>query len=99
MPGRTPPPDADPEGDVAVIRGPLGHALFQPRWLRELSPDAREMCTELQEQVAIVTDMLEDIDATARDLREVAGLSWERLGWLLGLSGEGVRKRLAIADD
>lgn len=81
-----------PGGDVAVMRDGDGSAYLMPRALRDLDRDQAAAARRLQDvadALAVGRDHLEAAVHRARSL----GLSWDSIGWCIGLTGAAVRKR------
>lgn len=94
--GYAPPGDLSPEdqdGGVAIMVGSAG-AFLAPRSVRNLGPEGQEVARVLQENVEIIQGAQEGI-AWAVEQGRALGMSWNALGWCLGLTGQAVRKRFA----
>lgn len=90
QPGRR---DLDPDDDgVTVSFGPDGRAMFKPRWLREASPAVVRDAEKLQSIAGALALGQEQLTVWVERSRR-DGMSWERIGWCLGITGEAVRKR------
>lgn len=78
--------------DVAVLIGSDGSASILPASLKRLDPDARAAIMAVArraDELRHMLDHLHDAVDHARDL----GASWSAVGWVLGTTGEGARKR------
>jgi hypothetical protein len=88
-------PRADlPDGSdgVAIGRDVLGQAYFVPRSIRNAGPEAQVVAASLQDAVRVIERMREQIgEGVAAGRAE--GMSWDALGWCLGITGEAVRVR------
>lgn len=87
--------DAAVYGDGVAIRTVDGVAMFWPVSFDRLSPEARDAAEEVMHCVGQRRALSARIDATAPELREL-GLSWGQIGWLVGMSDEGVRQRWGV---
>lgn len=83
------------EGAVALRVAGDGAAFFSPRppaGVTRLSEHQRSDLADLQEHALMLEGMqrhLDELVAAARD----SGVSWSLIGWSLGLTPEGARKR------
>lgn len=92
------------EGDtVAVIRVKdrqgTAHALFMPTSMqRKLDQEQLLMVAEMQRAVMEIQKLQEEIDELAQEARE-SGMSWAHVGWSVGLTAEGARKKWSEPDE
>ena len=86
MPGTDEPA---PEG--VVIRRIDGQAVVLPRSLRNLDGEAVKAAARLQLLARQRVDIDEELEYLVGAGR-AAGLSWNALGWCLGVTGDAVRK-------
>lgn len=87
--------DVESEDYVAIVRGlASGSAYFAPRMIRNAPPHLREVYEQLQQCARQMAHLQEHVDELIGAGREM-GASWDSLGWCLGLTGPGVRKRMS----
>jgi hypothetical protein len=67
-------------------------AYFMPVRLRNASPRQRGLIRDVQQVVRRHAAALAELDVLVADMRE-SGLSWHSIGWCVGISDEGARKR------
>lgn len=90
------------EGGVDIVMSKSGRAFFRPdvrprAWSR-MPIEAQETLAGLQAIVGQMRQMEEHVAEHVLELREM-GASWDLIGWSLGMTGEGTRKRFGLADD
>lgn len=93
----------DAESDTLDIvkvesnRGP--QALALPTSIRKkLNQEGLLVAADLQHAVREITKLQEEIDETVTEAREM-GLSWATIGWCVGLTAEGARKKWSEPDE
>jgi len=84
--------DGAEDGVAVVVRG--GRAVLVPRMLRNLSRQGDELVEELQGTAMALEAGQERLDKYILAAR-AEGLSWNAIGWCVGLTGQAVRKRLS----
>lgn len=89
-------PGALEEGSVEVSRSRSGEAFFRPAvrprsWDR-LGEEGQFLLSGVQRLAAQMSELEGHLQAHVLELREV-GASWDLIGWSLGLTGEGARRR------
>lgn len=80
------------EDDVSFVREWDGELTVVPKSLRNAGPDKRAAITAMMRAAAAYEQAyaaLSDAVADARDL----GVSWDGVGWAVGSTGSGARKR------
>lgn len=80
--------------DVGVMRIEDGRALLAPRAIRDATHGQREAAWRLQQLAADLQQLQVQLQMAVVDAR-AQGLSWETIGWCVGLTGQAVRKRFA----
>lgn len=86
-------------GDTGVMRLMSdGRVASLPRWAHGLEPETRKGVWALLELVRLQNVLAHEEGQVARELRH-AGLSWERIGQLLGITRQGAKKRYGASDD
>ncbi len=88
--------DADPFG-VLLIKSNEGRAFVLPRSVGRLRGQAEEVVAALQEQAMARDDVERRIDHLVEHAREL-GVAWSVVGWSVGLTGEGARRRWTLDD-
>lgn len=83
---------------VAVSLSWDGGAFFVPERLRNASPRQRALMQSIQDRVRANVTILAQLDELVAEAR-AAGLSWASIGWCVGLSEAGARKRWGGAGD
>ncbi len=78
--------------NVAVMLGGDGAAYFAPRSIREATPRQQSAAARIQTTVRLLGQGQVQLQMQVVDAR-FEGLSWEAIGWCMGLTGEAVRKR------
>ncbi len=86
------PTDFDGE-DVAMVRDELGRASIVPRSLTRLSPEARQAMLRIQLSVEGIRKAQEELDRLVLEAREEYSVSWNAVGWAVGIAGQNARKR------
>ena len=81
--------DPGPEG-VVILRLD-GQAVVLPRALRNLEGEGARAAARLQLLARQRVDLLDDTELAVGTAR-AAGLSWNAVGWCLGVTGDAVRK-------
>lgn len=90
------PMSGDPgEDGVAFVRTNAGAAVV-PRSLARMTADQGDVVAEMQRAGFVIQREQRALRELVRDAREV-GLSWDAIGWCVGLTGEGARKRYGEA--
>ncbi|WP_270890025.1 hypothetical protein [Pedococcus sp. 5OH_020] len=77
---------------VSIVRAPSGRMAFVPRSVGRLKGEALEVATELQELVARIREDQVRLEQLVLEGRE-CGMSWAAVGWCVGTTGDGARKR------
>jgi hypothetical protein len=85
-------PDGQVDGDVLIWRSPEGRIGILPRALRNAGPDARQVATALQHNALEIQKLMSETASLVSAGRSL-GLSWDSLGWCLGVTGQAVQKR------
>jgi len=67
-------------------------AYFLPVRLRNANPRQQGLIRDVQQVVRRHVDVLAELGVLVADMRQ-SGLSWDSIGWCVGLSGDGARKR------
>ena len=83
----SPVPQKDSHAGAAFERSTL-----PPRALQRLTPQARNTLAAVQNLAATLLSLEEHLDRHVVELRQ-EGASWQVIGWALGVTGEGARKR------
>ena len=78
---------------VAVMRGQL-HAAFVPVSIGRLDDDQVSLLGALQHIVLEIADRHDQLERLVAEARG-EGISWSAIGWSIGTTGEGARKRYA----
>jgi hypothetical protein len=65
---------------------------FLPVRLRNANPRQQGLIRDVQQVVRRHVDVLAELDVLVADMRQ-SGLSWDSIGWCVGISGQGARKR------
>jgi hypothetical protein len=95
------PTDFDDEDLVVVASGSVAEgtrrAAVLPRSLTRLSGEALEVASSVQHALADVGRLHELIAGHVVELREL-GASWAAVGWCVGTTSEGARKRFGLVD-
>lgn len=87
--------DVDAHGvDIVMTHG--GAAVL-PRSLRKAHPAALDLVGDLQRAAVAVLDAQASVVDLLREGRAL-GLSWDALGWCIGLTGPGAQKMVDRAD-
>lgn len=89
------PTDFDGE-DVAVLRDELGRMSIVPRSLTRLSPDARQSMRRIQDCCEMIRSAQDELDRQVREAREEHRVSWNAVGWAVGIAGQNARKRWGV---
>lgn len=89
--------DAGMSGEGVEVRTHVNawgesEAFFMPVKLRRASPLQRDLLRECQSVVRRHITVLAQLDDVVQRMR-AAGLSWDSIGWCVGMSGAGARKR------
>lgn len=98
MPGDGGDPDGVADDGVAIAKSSSGQAYFMPVRLRNAPPETRALIAAAQGQVRAMMKARLELDRTVAQLRE-ADVSWGSIGWTVGLTPDGARKRWAESDD
>lgn len=69
-----------------------GHAALIPVSARRLPPEVKLQLTDLMRLTAEIDRAVQELGERVLELRE-SGASWSVIGWGLGTTGEGARKR------
>lgn len=90
------------EGPVEVVRTSAGEVFFKPSvrprsWDR-LSEEGQFLLSGIQRLAAEMAELESHLDQHVREAREL-GASWDVIGWSLGLTATGVRKRYGDVED
>jgi hypothetical protein len=85
-------PGAGSDEQVDIVRGPDGRATFLPAGARGLKGQALTVWTDLLEAADDLRVVQEAVDEYVIEARN-AGLSWATIGWAVGMTSEGARKR------
>lgn len=80
------------DADGVTITFDSEGAFFMPERLRAASPAQREVMGSIQRLVRNNVSILATLDERVADARRL-GLSWDSIGWLVGMSGRGAQKR------
>lgn len=76
-----------------------GQAFFappEPATLRRLGPAQRDDVELLQEHGLALVRMQQHLDELVERARD-SGVSWNLIGWSLGITGEGARQRWGVS--
>ena len=74
-------------------------ALMMPTSIRrKLDQEGLLVGADLQHAVREITKLQEFIDTTVQEAREM-NLSWATIGWCVGLTAEGARKKWSDPDE
>jgi hypothetical protein len=84
-------PDGE-DDEVTIQLGPGGGAYFTPRALRNLRGPQAEGVEQLQRAARDLFDAHKRLDELVPACRSL-GLSWDSIGWCIGLTGATVRQR------
>lgn len=85
---------------LARIKTEKGNrALMLPASIRKkLDEEGMMVAAELQHAVREITKYQDAIDRSVEEAREM-GLSWATIGWCVGLTAEGARKKWSDPDE
>jgi hypothetical protein len=86
--------DDIPGGAVDLRYSPSTGPYLMPRALRDLPGPTAEVVGGLQDCVAQLHEAQERLGRLVPVAR-AEGLSWDSIGWCLGISGEAVRRRFS----
>lgn len=78
--------------DVVIVREETGSVSIVPRSVRKAPPEAREAITSMVRAAAAYEQALIELGATIETARDL-GVSWDAVGWAVGVTGSGARKR------
>lgn len=86
--------------DVVRVEGRNGkQAIMMPTSIRrKLDQEGLLVAADLQQAVRQITQLQEFIDTTVQEAREM-NLSWATIGWCVGLTAEGARKKWSDPDE
>lgn len=92
--------EAGDQAEVVRVQGSHGpQALALPGSVRrKLDQEGLLVAADLQYAVREITKLQAGIDETVQDARAM-GLSWATIGWCVGLTAEGARKKWSDPDD
>ncbi len=90
--------DIDDDDHVELRRLRSGSVVLVPRALRNLGGSDLQQAAFLQEEAATVQDSLARLTGRVVAAR-ARGLSWNTIGWCVGLSADGARRRWQEASD
>jgi hypothetical protein len=81
--------------DVAVLAAEdsVRRPLLLPKSARRLDAESLDLLAQMQERALQITELESQLEGLTRLGREV-GISWSVLGFVQGLTGEAVRRRL-----
>lgn len=82
-------------GEVMVKRTAEGRPMFEPvmpKSAGRLSGEGRSLMAELQATVYEIRERQDRVEGLVGMMRE-AGVSWALIGWCLGVTGDGARRR------
>lgn len=90
----------DDSAEIVKVQGSHGpQALMLPQSIRrKLDQEGLLVAADLQYAVRQITKLQEGIDETVQDARAM-GLSWATIGWCVGLTAEGARKKWSDPDE
>lgn len=88
---------------VVVARARSGepnnmHILIPLSMKKQLSEEARSIVADMQSAVIQIQRLQAQIDNSVMDARD-AGMSWAAIGWSVGLTAEGARKKWINPDE
>lgn len=87
--------DDFPAEDVALVRAAGGRGVsLLPVSVAKVTGEAAEVLAELQQQSLAIRLAHEAVGSLVGEARS-HGVSWEAIGWCLGVSGSAVHKRFA----
>lgn len=94
--------DTDEDDPVVVARARKGqpdnmHILLPLSMKKQLSEEARSIVADMQSAVVQIQRLQEQIDQAVVAGRE-EGMSWAAIGWSVGLTAEGARKKWSNPD-
>lgn len=85
--------DVQEGDDVGILMTPGGKAMLAPRALRSLRGEALEVAAAIQrthmERARLLAQLDEQLVPEAREL----GVSWDSIGWCLGVTGRAASMR------
>lgn len=87
----TPGADISDDDAVAIVLTELG-AHLEPRAIRDADPAQRAAAVELQHIARSLAHGNQVLRLAVGEARR-RGLSWDTIGWCVGLTGQAVRKR------
>lgn len=80
-------------GEGVAVRMRSGVAYFWPATFDRLPAESRELATELMVLAGQRRALGREIDGLADHMHSSCGFSWGQIGWCLGMSADGARKR------
>jgi hypothetical protein len=86
--------DPEPFG-VALLRSAEGEAYVLPRSVGRLRGEAADVVVDLQRQARTIDELERRVDHLVEHAREL-GLSWAVVGWSVGITAEGARRRWSL---
>lgn len=89
--GRT---HTEQDGQIAVWRVD-GQMVLVPRAYRRLSAEGKSVVSEMQEQVAHISQIQAALAESIAYARE-CGISWDLIGWSVGTTGNAARQRWGL---
>lgn len=89
------------DGDVQVVRSSTGEVFFRPSvrprsWDR-IGDEAQFILSGVQRMAGQMSELERHLEVHVHELRDL-GASWDLIGWSLGLTGEGARRRYGDDD-
>jgi len=83
------------QGSVEIRKLPDGRAVLLPATLggRRLSAEGVEVLADIEEEFRAIAAARAHIDDLVREARGDYGVPWTLIGFVLGLSDQGARKR------